>query len=83
MPLTQPLFDFLDVSTGNVEVTFVNNQQSLDSRSTVNEVIVELFNPTYHDGKVAALVFNLSDPVDNSSTWSATDNADVFSFWKE
>lgn len=67
------------MTTGNIELSLIKD----DSRNIVGTVVVDFFNPVYHDGKAAAMGFNLTATSDNSTTWSQVDNADVDLFWKE
>lgn len=59
--ITQNLYNYLDVSSGDIEMIMFNNLQINDTKGGINALFLRMFNPVYHDGKMAAVMFNLTD----------------------
>lgn len=53
--ITQNLYGFLDVSSGDIEIIMYNNLQINDTKGGINALFLRMFNPVYHDGKMAVV----------------------------
>lgn len=66
-----------------MEMIFLNNPTNISDGHLVNELVIDLFNPKYHDGKAAAIVIQMGVLNDSSTTWQAVnDTVEVYLFQK-
>lgn len=61
----------MDVTSGDVAVFFLSDLKTKQEGGGVSMSVVELYNPKYHDQKVAAAVVNLTDYDVNNHQWKA------------